>query len=151
MSSPGTGFPENQQSAAAQVNTVGHIPTEEERRVFKDGALLSVAGFCGYLTGKLSYKKTCQEKFKRLENSPLGPQSELNDPDVQSFDSRNAEPHEPSRKPILCEDLRLKNRENYEVTLSQTADSMLQAPAEKEPERPKKTVKKNIYGDAWED
>uniref|UniRef100_A0A672F225 OCIA domain-containing protein 1 n=1 Tax=Salarias fasciatus TaxID=181472 RepID=A0A672F225_SALFA len=184
MSSPGTGFPENQQSAAAQVNTVGHIPTEEERRVFKEcnqetvpfsvvsmaitqalvsrGTLsasprfgsqpkVAFAGFCGYLTGKLSYKKTCQEKFKRLENSPLGPQSELNDPDVQSFDSRNAEPHEPSRKPILCEDLRLKNRENYEVTLSQTADSMLQAPAEKEPERPKKTVKKNIYGDAWED
>ncbi|XP_044536318.1 OCIA domain-containing protein 1 [Gracilinanus agilis] len=26
----------------------------------------------GYLAGKLSYVKTCQEKFKRLENSPLG-------------------------------------------------------------------------------
>lgn len=32
----------------------------------------TVAGFCGYLAGKLSYMKTCQEKFKRLENSPLG-------------------------------------------------------------------------------
>lgn len=31
-----------------------------------------VAGFCGYLAGKMSYMKTCQEKFKRLENSPLG-------------------------------------------------------------------------------
>ncbi|KAJ0050653.1 hypothetical protein NL108_005036, partial [Boleophthalmus pectinirostris] len=30
------------------------------------------AGFCGYLAGKMSYMKTCQEKFKRLENSPLG-------------------------------------------------------------------------------
>lgn len=33
---------------------------------------LPVAGFCGYLAGKMSYMKTCQEKFKRLENSPLG-------------------------------------------------------------------------------
>lgn len=33
---------------------------------------ISVAGFFGYMAGKLSYMKTCQEKFKRLENSPLG-------------------------------------------------------------------------------
>lgn len=32
----------------------------------------TVAGFCGYLAGKLSYMKTCQEKFKKLENSPMG-------------------------------------------------------------------------------
>ncbi|XP_029950949.1 OCIA domain-containing protein 1 [Salarias fasciatus] len=247
MSSPGTGFSENQQSTAAQEPlSVGYIPTEEEKRVFKEcnqesffyrsvpfsvvsmavtqalvargtlsasprfGSLPKVAfaGFCGYLAGKLSYMKTCQEKFKRLENSPLGevlrqrtgppahysrgPQSELNDPDVQSFDSMfqpaetpspmsshsrdygyspsqespmqlgkgddfsapvqsYTEEEEPRRKPILYEDLRLKNRENYEVTLSQKADTMLRAPAEKEPERPKKAVKKNIYGDAWED
>uniref|UniRef100_A0AAR2J9I7 OCIA domain-containing protein 1 n=1 Tax=Pygocentrus nattereri TaxID=42514 RepID=A0AAR2J9I7_PYGNA len=30
------------------------------------------AGACGYFAGKLSYMKTCQEKFKRLENSRLG-------------------------------------------------------------------------------
>lgn len=34
--------------------------------------LSPVAGFCGYLAGKMSYMKTCQEKFRRLENSPLG-------------------------------------------------------------------------------
>uniref|UniRef100_A0A3B5QTV2 OCIA domain-containing protein 1 n=1 Tax=Xiphophorus maculatus TaxID=8083 RepID=A0A3B5QTV2_XIPMA len=33
---------------------------------------LPVAGFCGYMAGKLSYMKTCQEKLKKLENSPLG-------------------------------------------------------------------------------
>uniref|UniRef100_A0A672SQK8 OCIA domain-containing protein 1 n=1 Tax=Sinocyclocheilus grahami TaxID=75366 RepID=A0A672SQK8_SINGR len=31
-----------------------------------------VAGVFGYLGGKMSYMKTCQEKFKSLENSPLG-------------------------------------------------------------------------------
>ncbi|CAN9510465.1 unnamed protein product [Ophioblennius macclurei] len=247
MSSPGTGFTENQQTTAAQEPlSVGYVPTEEEKRVFREcnqesffyrsvpfsvvsmaitqalvargtlsasprfGSLPKVAfaGFCGYLAGKLSYMKTCQEKFKRLENSPLGeilrqrtgppsqfsrgPQSELSDPDTQSFDSMfqpddkqssmsghskdfgyssspdpsaqmgkaddfsapaqsYMEEEEPRRKPILYEDLRLKNRENYEVTLSQKADTMLRAPVEKEPERPKKAVKKNIYGDAWED
>lgn len=38
---------------------------------YENGSI-SVAGFFGYMAGKLSYMKTCQEKFKRLENSPLG-------------------------------------------------------------------------------
>lgn len=171
---------------------------------------VAFAGFCGYLAGKLSYMKTCQEKFKRLENSPLGEilrqrtgmpsqyskgqQSEMSDPDTQSFGtmfqpaevpsnmsannkdsgygySYNQEPpvqtgrtddfnvpaqsyveeEEPRKKPILYEDLRLKNRENYEVTLSQKADTLLKPAHEREPERPKKEVKKNIYGDTWEE
>lgn len=33
---------------------------------------VAFAGVCGYIAGKISYMKTCQEKFKRLENSPLG-------------------------------------------------------------------------------
>lgn len=169
---------------------------------------VAFAGFCGYLAGKLSYMKTCQEKFKRLDNSPLGEilrqrtgmpsqyskgqQSELSDPDTQSFATMfqpaeapiNMSPHnkdhgygyhpeppaqmgragdfnapaqsyveegEPRKKPILYEDLRLKNRENYEVTLTQKADTLLRPPTEREPERPKKEVKKNIYGDTWEE
>ncbi|KAL3996369.1 mitochondrial intermembrane space import and assembly protein 40 [Sarotherodon galilaeus] len=167
---------------------------------------VAFAGFCGYLAGKLSYMKTCQEKFKRLENSPLGeiirqrsglpplksqgPQSELGDPDSQSFEpifqpaeasshtyskdygygyspdppaqmdrgddfsapvQSYVEEEEPKRKSILYEDLRLKNRENYEVTLTQKADALLKTPPAKEPERPKKEVKKNVYGDAWEE
>lgn len=171
---------------------------------------VAFAGFCGYLAGKLSYMKTCQEKFKRLDNSPLGEilrqrtgmpsqyskgqQSELSDPDTQSFgtmfqpteapsntsannkdntygygyspeppvqtgraDDFSApaqsymEEEEPRKKPILYEDLRLKNRENYEVTLTQKADTLLKPPHEREPERPKKEVKKNIYGDTWEE
>ncbi|CAG5941308.1 OCIA domain-containing protein 1 [Menidia menidia] len=167
---------------------------------------VAFAGFCGYLAGKLSYMKTCQEKFKRLENSPLGEilrqragmppqystQSELSDPNTQTFDpnfnptvdhnsmSSNSKDYgfgfnpessmqmgkaddfsapaqsymdddEPQRKSILYEDLRLKNRENYEVTLIQKADTMLKATPQREPERPKKDAKKNIYGDAWED
>ncbi|XP_015247735.1 PREDICTED: OCIA domain-containing protein 1 isoform X1 [Cyprinodon variegatus] len=168
---------------------------------------VAFAGFCGYLAGKLSYMKTCQEKFKRLENSPLGEilrqragmpqhysggaQSELSDPNNPSFDtmfqpaespgaassqtrdqgfspdspvqmgraddysspakSYLEEDDEPRKKPILYEDLRLKNRENYEVTMIQKADTMLKAPAERDPERGKKQVKKNIYGDTWEE
>ncbi|KAK2816949.1 hypothetical protein Q5P01_025140 [Channa striata] len=169
---------------------------------------VAFAGFCGYLAGKMSYMKTCQEKFKKLQNSPLGealrqrtglptqnsnsPQSELSEPDTQSFDTMfqpaeppsqmptstrdygygyNPEPpmqigradetstpvqsyveeEEPRKKPILYEDLRLKNRENYEVTLTQKAETLLKTPPEKEPERPKKQVKQNIYGDTWEE
>ncbi|XP_026216421.1 OCIA domain-containing protein 1-like [Anabas testudineus] len=169
---------------------------------------LAFAGFCGYLGGKMSYMKTCQEKFKRLQNSPMGealrqrealsqqdsngPQSELSDTDTQSYDTMfqpaeapskvstltkdygygyspnppmqmdrqddfstpvqsYVEEEEPRKKSILYEDLRLKNRENYEVTLTQKTETMVKTPPQKEPERPKKDVKKNIYGDTWEE
>ncbi|XP_029292182.1 OCIA domain-containing protein 1 [Cottoperca gobio] len=169
---------------------------------------LAFAGFCGYLAGKMSYMKTCQEKFMRLENSPLGdairqrsrtpaqfskgPQSELSDPDAPSFDTMfqpadassqmptntrdyeynsespvpmgkvddfsapattdsYLEDDEPRRKPILYEDLRLKNRENYDVMLTHKADTLLKPSAEKQPGRPRNDVKKNVYGDAWEE
>lgn len=242
--SSNTAFTEERQQRGAQAPVgVEYIPTEEEKRVFREcnqesfwyrsvpfslisvtitqalvakgtlaasprfGSLPKVvfAGFCGYLAGKMSYMKTCQEKFKRLENSPLGealrqrtgglppqmpkgPQSEMSDPDTPSFDtmfqpadateqtpnnsrdfdygynaeaplpagraddfSATVEDDEPRRKPILYEDLRLKNRENYEVTLTQKAETLLKTSPEKEPGRPKKDVKKNVYGDAWED
>ncbi|XP_008274201.1 OCIA domain-containing protein 1 [Stegastes partitus] len=169
---------------------------------------VAFAGFCGYLAGKVSYMKTCQEKFMKLDNSPLGEilrqrtvvppqystgaQSELSDPDTPSFETMfqpaeapsntstqsrdygygyNPEPpaqmgraddfsapaqsyvdeEEPRKKGILYEDLRLKNRENYEVMLTQKADTPLKPQPEREQERPKKMVKKNIYGDAWEE
>lgn len=48
------------------------------------------------------------------------------------------EEEEPRRKAILYEDLRLKNRENYEVTLTQKAETLLKASPDKEPARPKK-------------
>ncbi|KAI3353270.1 hypothetical protein L3Q82_019806 [Scortum barcoo] len=235
MSSTTTDFTEERQRRAAQAPMgLEYVPTEEERRVFKEcnqesfwyrsvpfsvvsmaitqalitrgsltasprfGSLPKVAfaGFCGYLAGKMSYMKTCQEKFKRLENSPLGealrqktglpfqkaPQSELSDPDAQSFDTMfqpaespvqrsyqsespvqmgraddfstpvesYVEEEEPRRKAILYEDLRLKNRENYEVTLTQKAETLMKTSPEKEPKRPKKETK-NIYGDTWEE
>ncbi|XP_040042581.2 OCIA domain-containing protein 1 [Gasterosteus aculeatus] len=241
MSSATSGFTgERQQARAQSAVGVEYVPTEEEKRVFREcnnesfwyrsvpfsvvgvavtqvlvakgilsasprfGSLPKVvfAGFCGYLAGKMSYMKTCQEKFKRLDNSPLGealrqrtgmsplspkaPQSEMSDPDAPSFDtmfqqadapvhatpdSRTdeygynasmpmgkaddfaapAEEGEPRRKGTLYENLRLKNRENYEVTLNQKADTLLKASPEKEPGRYNKDVKKNIYGDSWEE
>ncbi|XP_078115333.1 OCIA domain-containing protein 1 isoform X2 [Sander vitreus] len=209
MTSTTTGFTEERQQRGAQAPVgLGYIPTEEERRVFRECNQESFwyrfAGFCGYMAGKISYMKTCQKKFKRLENSPLGealrqstglfpqsskaPQSELSDPDSPTFDtmfqtaevpgqtptntrkqgfgynsespvpmgkaddfSAPVEDEEPRRKAILYEDLRLKNRENYEVTLTQKSETLLKTSPEKEPGRPKKDVKKNIYGDAWEE
>jgi len=173
---------------------------------------IAFAGLCGYLAGKMSYMKVCQEKFKRLENSPLGEalrqrsalplqrpqgeQSELSDPDAPAFDPMfqpsepssqisnqkrdygySGEPQqgraddinppvqsymddeEPRKKVILYEDLRTKNRENYEVTLTQKAETLLnKSTPEREPDRfqpdrfqPEKKVKKNIYGDSWEE
>ncbi|XP_075900550.1 OCIA domain-containing protein 1 [Nelusetta ayraudi] len=238
MSTTASGFSEDQSQRRGQSPVgVEYIPTEEERRVFREcnqesfwyrsvpfsvvsmaltqalvvrgtlsasprfGALPKVAfaGFCGYLAGKMSYMKTCQEKFKRLENSPLGEalrqrtglpqqyptrtaQSEMSDPDAPSFepvfqppessslggysmesptqmgradDYNNpaelyVEEEEPRKKGILYEDLRLKNRENYEVTLTQKAESMLKTSQDKEPRRPTKEAK-NIYGDTWEE
>ncbi|XP_049577808.1 OCIA domain-containing protein 1 [Syngnathus scovelli] len=239
MSSTTAGFNEEGRHQVAQTRPVtDYIPTEEEKRVFREcnnesfwyrsvpfsvvsmgitqvlvargslaasprfGSLPKVvfAGLCGYLAGKMSYMKTCQEKFKRLENSPLGEalrqrtglppqiqggQSEMNDPNSQSFDTnfhpaetqpstteheygfspespvpmRRAddfnmsaeENNRPKSKSILYEDLRQKNRENYEVTLTQKADSQLKTPSVKEPERPTKSAKKNIYGDTWDE
>ncbi|KAF7659838.1 hypothetical protein LDENG_00292430 [Lucifuga dentata] len=248
MSSTSTRFSEERHGRAQAPVGMDYIPTEDEKRVFREcnqesfwyrsvpfsvismaitqalitrGTLtasprfgstpkLAFSGFCGYLAGKMSYMKTCQEKFKRLENSPLGEalrqrtglppqysqgaQSELSDPSTQSFDSMfqpadtpgqmpthtrdyeygyNTEPamqmskpddfnppssaqsyveeEEPKKKAILYENLRLKNRENYEVTLTQKAETLLKSPPEREPERPKKEVKKNIYGDTWEE
>ncbi|TWW59853.1 OCIA domain-containing protein 1 [Takifugu rubripes] len=240
MSSTTTGGIGGRQPPGGQAQVgIEYIPTEEERRVFREcnqesfwyrsvpysvvsmavtqalvargtlsasprfGSLPKVvfAGFFGYMAGKLSYMKTCQEKFKRLENSPLGEalrqrtglpsqrtsgaQSDLSDPDPQSFGpmfqpaeagqksyftdapvqmgrsedfgapgNYQAEPYaeeeEPRRKGILYEDLRLKNRENYEVMLSQKAETLHKTPPEKETRRPNKEVK-NIYGDTWEE
>uniref|UniRef100_A0A3P9PC03 OCIA domain-containing protein 1 n=1 Tax=Poecilia reticulata TaxID=8081 RepID=A0A3P9PC03_POERE len=220
MSSSHPGFTEEQQRRTTQQVPLGenYILTEEEKRVLKEcsresffyrsvpfsvvsiaitqALVARVAGFCGYMAGKLSYMKKCQEKFKKLENSPLGeilrqragmpphfpggPQSELSDPNSPSFDSMFQPPDAPSaassqtkdhgyefssdppgqmdraddfsapvqsyleedgvpqKKSILYEDLRLKNRENYEVTLTQKTDTMLKAPTEKVPERSKK-------------
>ncbi|KAG7264648.1 hypothetical protein CRUP_032055 [Coryphaenoides rupestris] len=218
-----TGFPEEPRPPEAK-GPMGmtYVPTDAETAVFKECNFESFwyrfAGFFGYLAGKMSYMSTCQEKFKRLDNSPLGdalrkrtglpslsqsPKTELSDPDTQSFSQifqpvesnsqsqmpsstgeqgygysaessmqmervENYNPpapeppvqsyvgdeEEPPRKPnILYEDLRSKNRENYEVTLTQKAEGAFTTPTVRERERsaPQKAVKKNIYGDSWDD
>uniref|UniRef100_A0A671LU21 OCIA domain-containing protein 1 n=1 Tax=Sinocyclocheilus anshuiensis TaxID=1608454 RepID=A0A671LU21_9TELE len=161
---------------------------------------VAFAGMFGYITGKMSYMRVCKEKFRKLENSPLGEalrqgrlhhmpselnQSDFEDPNPsesqqsvlesafqpstevssmpesdssytsdypysspsQSYDptpfssgfsdsgpvnirddiSPQAPlyPDEdvPKKKPVLYEELRSKNRENYEVTLTQKAET----------------------------
>ncbi|KAI1888719.1 hypothetical protein AGOR_G00171620 [Albula goreensis] len=55
----------------------------------------------------------------------------------------------PKKKTISYEELRSKNRENYGVTMTQKAETLLKP----SPDRatPRKEVKKNIYGDTWEE
>lgn len=238
---------------------MGYVPTDEEKRVFRECSLesfwyrsvpfsalgmaitqalvsrgvltsssrfgslpkVAFAGLCGYMAGKISYVKTCQEKFKNLENSPLGEalrqgrqyqppgispqsQSEFEDGSQQqrepvfqlpaeqrgpsqsyadfsysdsayqpAFSSSNAESatsgegddislpappyleeEKPKKKSIFYEELRSKNRENYEVTMTQKAETLLKpTPGGATPDRamPSKDVKKNIYGDTWEE
>ncbi|XP_023679182.1 OCIA domain-containing protein 1 [Paramormyrops kingsleyae] len=181
---------------------------------------MAFAGICGFMAGKISYMKTCQEKLKNLENSPLGEalrqrqhgqfasrnQSEPGPPDQPAFEpvfqpsvdlpgtpesfqssssyseiptydtyqpapfsstlSESAptgvsdhisaqatnlpnEEEEPKRRRIRYEELRSRNRENYEVIMNQKAEAAIKPTAEKVP--PKKEAKKNIYGDAWEE
>nr|XP_055061744.1 OCIA domain-containing protein 1-like isoform X2 [Misgurnus anguillicaudatus] len=191
---------------------VDYIPTEEERRVFREcneesfwyrslpisvvsmgltQFLISrVAGVCGYIGGKISYLKTCKEKFKSLENSPLGEalkrreqhrppmltheQTELHDADKTGFgptsqldDQRNqsfsyardftyddpiiSASHSDTHihnKPVLYEDLQSKDKENYDITVTQKAEKQLKHPPDV---TSAKKGKKNIYGDTWEE
>ncbi|KAG8453655.1 hypothetical protein GDO86_000332 [Hymenochirus boettgeri] len=214
---------------------VGYIPTEDERRVFKEcneesfwyrslpisavsmvvtqGLISKVAGFCGYLAGKLSYMKTCQEKFKRLENSPLGEairqgsryiperhptkESEFADGKLYSsataetFTSAAAEPpssvyssqyesredtvpfsatlsessptgitdtrvqepeplleESPKRKAMTYDELRSRNRETYEMAVTQRPDAPVRSSQDRAPRKEGKT---NKYGDVWEE
>ncbi|XP_069780795.1 OCIA domain-containing protein 1-like isoform X2 [Narcine bancroftii] len=234
-----------------------YIPTEEERRVFREcnqesfyyrslpfsgmsmlitqvliskgilssstrfGSIPKVAfaGICGYLVGKISYMRTCQEKFMRLENSPLGDalrqgrrrfspqlsypksefsektgehqafsststfQPEINSPftfsDDYTYSNRSLEPNyeavpfsstqsesaptgivdasapdpkseesKPQRKPMTYDELRNKNREQYEVTITQKAEVLQKPAAQRIFSNKEKT---NKYGDAWEE
>ncbi|XP_016149776.1 OCIA domain-containing protein 1-like isoform X1 [Sinocyclocheilus grahami] len=210
-------------TAATQVMVSRGIFTPSPR--FGSLPKVAFAGMFGYITGKMSYMRVCEEKFRKLENSPLGEalrqgrlhhmpselnQSDFEDPNPsesqqsvsesafqpstevssmpesdssytsdypysspsQSYDptpfssgfsdsgpvnirddiSPQAPlyPDEdvPKKKQVLYEELRSKNRENYEVTLTQKAETLMRpqtvAPV------PKKEVKKNKYGDSWE-
>ncbi|XP_078254865.1 OCIA domain-containing protein 1 [Rhinoraja longicauda] len=232
-----------------------YIPTDEERRVFKEcnkesfyyrslpfsgmsmlvtqvlisrgilstsnrfGSIPKVAfaGVCGYLVGKISYMRTCQEKFMRLENSPLGDalrqgrrrfshqhsypksdfsestgedqtlsspstfQPDMNSPSSSDYSYTNVSPEpnyksvpfsstqsesaptgiadipapvpeseesKPQRKPMTYDELRNKNREQYEVTNTQKADSLHRPTRQRIPSNKAKT---NKYGDSWEE
>uniref|UniRef100_K7GD62 OCIA domain-containing protein 1 n=1 Tax=Pelodiscus sinensis TaxID=13735 RepID=K7GD62_PELSI len=246
-------------------NPVAYVPTEDERRIFREcneesfwyrcaalpisavsmivtqglihkgtgiltthsrfGSLpkvaCKVAGICGYIAGKISYLSICQEKFKKLENSPIGesirqrhrslpheyryadkksefanlpPQSSfgsqtpaaplsssysheysstnqslsnyepipfsssLNESSPTGITEHNAAGKEPvpllqespKRKSVSYEELRNRNRETYEVALTQKGET----PAKSSQERPFKKegiVKVNKYGDTWEE
>ncbi|XP_030626947.1 OCIA domain-containing protein 1 [Chanos chanos] len=266
MSQESSGFTGAQHPHGTMQGPVGpgYIPTEDEKRVFREcnqesfwyrslplsavavtvtQVLVSrgviapsprfgswpkviIAGMIGYMGGKISYMKICQEKFKNLENSPLGEalrrgklrqvpaelnQSEFGDADqppqqsgyeptfqptrdfhsqpesygTYSSDFSYSAPSQsmydsvpfssglsesapsaardnissqvppfpdeetPKKRPVLYEELRSKNRENYEVTLTQKAETLLKPQADMAV--PKKEVKKNKYGDAWEE
>ncbi|KAM4810087.1 OCIA domain-containing protein 1 [Rhinophrynus dorsalis] len=255
MATSPTEFSDQQQPPhrAVQAPGVGYVPTEDERRVFREcneesfwyrslpisaismivtqglisrgflttssrfGSLPKVAfaGFCGYLAGKVSYMKTCQEKFKRLENSPLGealrqgyrniPAQNRNPARTSEFTDENsvavsplgssaptvrgppsnvysspyeynadaapfsssmsessttgitdslAKEPEPFQeessksKTMTYDELRSRNRETYEMAVTQRADPAVKTTQDR---TPRKEVKTNKYGDVWEE
>ncbi|XP_007890921.1 OCIA domain-containing protein 1 isoform X2 [Callorhinchus milii] len=75
------------------------------------------------------------------ESAPTGADSTLEEPNEVS------EEFQPEKKHMTYEELRNKNREMYEVTLTQKAESFNKPSAR----APKTEVKTNQYGDAWED
>ncbi|KAL7856299.1 hypothetical protein AOLI_G00199030 [Acnodon oligacanthus] len=148
-----------------------YVPSEEERRVFQEcnqesfwyrsvpisvssmaltqflisrgtltasprfGSVPKVlfAGACGYFAGKLSYMKTCQEKFKRLENSRLG----------EALRQRAGH-----RPPFGFGQSEL-NEEQRRSEISFQSDSQNTHSAQHS--YPQSKVKKNKYGDTWEE
>uniref|UniRef100_A0A8I3WIC2 OCIA domain-containing protein 1 n=1 Tax=Callithrix jacchus TaxID=9483 RepID=A0A8I3WIC2_CALJA len=155
---------------------------------------LSVACIMGYFAGKLSYVKTCQEKFRNLENSPLGEalrlaqarrrssppghyyQKSKYDSNVSGQSSFGTSPaadniemlphyepipfsssvnesaptgitdhivqgpdpnleESPKRKKFTYEELRNKNRESYEVSLTQKTDPSVRPMHERVPKK----------------
>ncbi|XP_056620520.1 OCIA domain-containing protein 1 [Triplophysa dalaica] len=183
---------------------------------------VAIAGIFGYISGKMSYMRVCQEKFMKLGNSPLGEAlrqgrlhqvpSDLNQSDFEDANPSESQPpgsksviqsdlssgtetysnytsdytystpsqsydtpssgfsdsgpvgigdddplqaplypddDVPKKKAVLYEDLRSKNRENYEVTLTQKAETLLKPQAGVA--SPKREVKKTKYGDTWDE
>ncbi|XP_072476824.1 OCIA domain-containing protein 1 isoform X2 [Notamacropus eugenii] len=198
-------------SAASMLVTQGLIVKGILSSHPKYGSVPKLVFACvmGYFAGKISYVKTCQEKFKRLENSPLGEALRLGQgrrlaspgyfSQKSGFESKVTEhssfgtsptsessakeapipPYEPipfsasmnestptgitdykarepdttveespKRKVVTYEELRNKNRETYEVTLSQKGDTPLRSVQER---TPKKQGKVNQYGDTWDE
>ncbi|XP_073464565.1 OCIA domain-containing protein 1 isoform X2 [Aquarana catesbeiana] len=163
-----------------------------------------VAGFMGYMAGKVSYINVCKEKLMKLQNSPLGeklrqeknakarnmPSPERNAgysyDNIATSPSSPPVPEPPSSKlnpsaadvpfsasmsessttgitdhlaqepeyydekqakaaPVTYEELRNRNRGAYDVLKPQTPERPIQSRA------PKIDVKKNQYGDVWEE
>ncbi|XP_076869666.1 OCIA domain-containing protein 1 isoform X2 [Brachyhypopomus gauderio] len=122
---------------------------------------LAFAGVCGYIAGNISYVKTCVEKFKKLENSPLG--------DALRQRAQPLSPHSGlGRSGVLSEDkaaLQSDSQEEALYSYSRPTHSALQShlPAPGLADQGKEEhdwgtvpqgrsrVKKNIYGDTWEE
>ncbi|KAG5275705.1 hypothetical protein AALO_G00123630 [Alosa alosa] len=169
MSQTTSGFPGPQQHGGAQgALGAGYIPTEDEKRVFREcnqesfwyrslpfsavaiavtqvlvsrGVIapsprfgsfpkVAIAGMLAYMTGKMSYMKVCQEKFKNLENSPLGAalrqghlrhlspglnQSEMSDPNQTAPDDAVFEStHQPVISHSYSSDYSSSSQSSYE-------------------------------------
>ncbi|XP_065260789.1 OCIA domain-containing protein 1 isoform X2 [Emys orbicularis] len=203
-------------SAVSMIVTSGLIKEGILTTHSRFGSLPKVAfaGICGYIAGKISYMSACQEKFGRLENSPIGQtirqrrrdlpheyaaqnskfaslpsqslfgsyptaeaplsssysheyssaeqsaeqsvsnyapvpfSSSLNESSPTGITDHNAQEESPKRKSVSYEELRNRNRETYEVALTQKAETPVKSSQER---LFKKEVKVNKYGDAWEE
>ncbi|XP_005299130.1 OCIA domain-containing protein 1 [Chrysemys picta bellii] len=101
------------------------------------------------------YSSADQPAEQSVSNyAPIPFSSSLNESSPTGITDHNAqEPvplleESPKRKSVSYEELRTRNRETYEVAITQKAET----PVKSSQERPfKKEVKVNKYGDAWED
>ncbi|ROI15984.1 OCIA domain-containing protein 1 [Anabarilius grahami] len=201
MSQQSPSDPERPRHAALGPVGIDYIPTEEERRVFREcnqesfwyrslpisaismaftqflisrGALMAsgrfgslpkvaFAGVCGFLGGKMSYMKTCQEKFKSLENSPLGealrqrqhhqtPKFPFEQPGLSDPNKADLEPafqlddqrDFTYKSSYIEEDVRSKDTENYEVTMTQKPGALPKSSAESTPAKKGETCQNTI-------
>lgn len=141
-------IPENLLGRIGQGEVIGPSSQEGAQTEFNNPGVQSFDNMFGPA-------ETSSHRFSQSSDYGFAASQESNVNTGKADDFRAPDPpyveDEPRKKPVFYDELRLKNRENYEVTLSQKADTMLRAAPEKEPEKLNKAAKKNIYGDVWEE
>ncbi|KAI7800268.1 OCIA domain-containing protein 1 [Triplophysa rosa] len=120
-----------------------YIPNEEERRVFRECNSESFwYRSLPFSAVAMAVAQVLVSRGVLTPSSRFGSLPKVATPPYPDEDV-------PKKKPVLYEDLRSKNRENYEVTITQKAETLLKPQAEVA--SPKREVKKTKYGDAWDE
>uniref|UniRef100_A0A8C0GIP2 OCIA domain-containing protein 1 n=1 Tax=Chelonoidis abingdonii TaxID=106734 RepID=A0A8C0GIP2_CHEAB len=133
----------------------GHRPLPHEYAAQKSefADLPSQSPFGSSPAAEASLSSSYSDEYSSTDQSvsnyaPIPFSSSLNESYPTGITEHNAPEESPKRKSVSYEELRNRNRETYEVALTQKAET----PVKSSQERPfKKEVKVNKYGDAWEE